>query len=262
MLDNHPHRTLTNLSWIRRTTRRPTRSFLLRHSSILSRDRAVIEPGAIQSVTAAGFDQAGQLCWSDPVPQNTDNCDTPPTGATTYGYNDEGDQTSVTPAGGTATDLGYDQANRLTSYGTTISYAYDGNGLRTSKTVSGTTSDFVYDTTTATPTVLTDGTNAYLYGPAGEPIEQINISTGTVYWLHTDQQGSVRAITNSAGTVVGTATYSPYGAVQATTGTITSPLGYAGAYTDTETGLLYLINRYYNPNTAQFEDVPSSVELR
>jgi RHS repeat-associated protein len=215
--------------------------------------------GNTDTVTTAGFDQAGQLCWTDPVPQNTDNCDTPPSGAMTYSYNDEGDQTSVTPAGGTATDLGYDQANRLTSYGTTISYTYDGNGLRTSKTVSGTTSHFVYDTTTATPTVLTDGTNAYLYGPAGEPIEQINISTGTVYWLHTDQQGSVRAITNTAGTVVGTTTYSPYGAVQATTDTVTSPLGYAGAYTDTETGLLYLINRYYNPNTAQFLTVDPMV---
>ena len=33
---------------------------------------------------------------------------------------------------------------------------------------------------------------------------------------------------------------------------LTTPLGYAGAYTDAETGYLYLIGRYYDPATAQF----------
>jgi RHS repeat-associated protein len=35
-------------------------------------------------------------------------------------------------------------------------------------------------------------------------------------------------------------------------GTVSTPIGYAGAYTDSETGLLYLINRYYDPATGQF----------
>ena len=44
-------------------------------------------------------------------------CSTAPTGATSYAYNAEGDLTTMTPASGSATNLGYNQANQLTSYG-------------------------------------------------------------------------------------------------------------------------------------------------
>ena len=68
---------------------------------------------------------------------------------------------------------------------------------------------------------------------------------------HTDQLGSIRALTNSAGSVVGTATYDAYGGVLTQTGTLT-PFGYAGQYTDAATGLQYLRARYYDPTTQQF----------
>ena len=63
--------------------------------------------------------------------------------------------------------------------------------------------------------------------------------------------GSIRALTDSAGSVSGTATYDAYGVVLTTTGT-TTPCGYAGQYTDAESGLQYLRARYYDPATAQF----------
>jgi len=68
---------------------------------------------------------------------------------------------------------------------------------------------------------------------------------------HTDQLGSIRALTNSAGSVVGTATYDAYGGVLTQTGTLT-PFGYAGQYTDAATGLQYLRARSYDPTTQQF----------
>ncbi|HZU13386.1 MAG TPA: RHS repeat-associated core domain-containing protein [Chloroflexota bacterium] len=46
--------------------------------------------------------------------------------------------------------------------------------------------------------------------------------------------------------------YDAYGTVTGATGTVTSPFGYAGQYTDAESGLLYLRNRYYDPETDQF----------
>ena len=52
-------------------------------------------------------------------------------------------------------------------------------------------------------------------------------------------------------TGVGTATYDPYGRLTASTG-IRSPLGFAGEYTDAETGFVYLRARYYDPATGQF----------
>jgi RHS repeat-associated protein len=210
---------------------------------------AAESPTIIHGTTAA-YDDATELCWTSPTP-STNSCGTAPTGATTYTYNTRGDRTDVTPPTGTAVTLGYNEANELDSYGSTATYTYDGNGLRASKTVSGTTQHFTYDITASTPEVLTDSVNAYIYGPDGSPIEQIALSGGTATWLHTDQQGSVRVLTSNSGSVTGTVTYTPYGEDEATTGSL-SPLGYQSAYTDAETGYLYLINRYYDPATAQF----------
>jgi RHS repeat-associated protein len=53
---------------------------------------------------------------------------------------------------------------------------------------------------------------------------------------------------------VGSATYDPYGLLVTSSGTL-SPLGFSGQYTDTESGLIYLRARYYDPVTAQFMTV-------
>jgi RHS repeat-associated protein len=93
-------------------------------------------------------------------------------------------------------------------------------------------------------------TNSYIYGPAGIPVEQVS-SGGTVTYLHHDQQGSVRLLTGSAGTVTGKCTYGAYGGPTCE-GTTTSPLGYDGQYTSSDTGLVYMRARAYDPTTAQF----------
>jgi RHS repeat-associated protein len=78
-------------------------------------------------------------------------------------------------------------------------------------------------------------------------------------WYHHDQLGSVRILTDQHGRVVGTASYTPYGKVAASTGELGSDpsgqgarFGYAGQYTDPGTGFLYLRARYYDPTTSQF----------
>ncbi len=91
----------------------------------------------------------------------------------------------------------------------------------------------------------------YVYGPSGLPIEQINNSTGTVSYLHHDQAGSTRLLTGSTGAVTGKCTYGAYG-TPACEGTTTTPLGYDAQYTSSDTGLIYLRNRVYDPATAQF----------
>jgi RHS repeat-associated protein len=98
------------------------------------------------------------------------------------------------------------------------------------------------------PLLLQDGSAYYLSGPGGLPLEQI--SGTTVTYFHHDQLGSTRLLTNSSGASVGTASYDAYGNMTAT-GT-TTPFGYAGQYTDVESGLVYLRARYYDPATAQF----------
>jgi hypothetical protein len=79
------------------------------------------------------------------------------------------------------------------------SYAYHGDGLRTSETISGTTTYLAWDLAEGLPLILNDGVNSYIYGPGGLPVEQINNSTGTALYLHHDQQGSTRLLTSSTG---------------------------------------------------------------
>ncbi len=82
--------------------------------------------------------------------------------------------------------------------------------------------------------------------------EQINNTTGEVLYLHHDQQGSTRLLTGSTGKTEATFTYGPYGELTGSTGTATTPLGYDGQYTSSDTGLIYVRNRVYDPKTAQF----------
>lgn len=165
-------------------------------------------------------------------------------------------------AGGTSTttstnSYSYDEAQNMATStspaGTRTSYVYDGDGLRQSKTTGGVTTHFTWDqASTSLPQLLSDDTNYYVYGVDDQPLEQINASTGTVTWIHQDQIGSTRLLTDSTGSTVGTYTYDAYGTQTAHTGTATTPLGYNGQYTDTETGFSYLRARYYDPATAQF----------
>jgi RHS repeat-associated protein len=99
--------------------------------------------------------------------------------------------------------------------------------------------------------LLVDGSTRFIYGPDGLPLEQVD-GSGGVLWIHHDQLGSTRALTGPTGGVVGTSSYDAYARLTASSGTATTPLGYAGQYTDAESGLQYLRARYYDPVTAQF----------
>ena len=129
-------------------------------------------------------------------------------------------------------------------------YAYDGNGLRVSQTISGTTRDM----TEGLPLILNDGTNNYIYGPGGLPVEQVS-SGGTVTYLHHDQQDSTRLLTGWAGTVTGSTTFDAYGNQTGSIGTSTTPLGYDDQYTSSDTGLIYMRACTYDSATVQFLSV-------
>lgn len=182
---------------------------------------------------------------------------TPTTGtATTYTYNGNGSRTGSTT--GTST-IGFTWAANgslatvmLPGTGGTITYTSDGAGLRQSRKLGTTTTKYLWSHLTNLPMLLDDGTNSYLYGPAGQVIEQIIDSSQTVQYLFHDLLGSVRLITSSTGTTAGTYTYDPYGKQTGHTGTSTSGLGYTGNLTDVSTGLLYLRARDYDPGTGQF----------
>ena len=98
-----------------------------------------------------------------------------------------------------------------------------------------------------------------MYGHDEVAIEQINNTTGAVLYLHHDQQGSTRGLTGSTGKTEATFTYDAYGNQTGHTGTATTPLGFDGQYTSSDTGLIYLRARVYDPATAQFLTVDPEV---
>ena len=170
-------------------------------------------------------------------------------GRVTYTYDVQGNRTAMT-SGGRATTLSYDQANRLTGFGTRATYAYDGDGLRAAKTVNGNKTAFTWDEAGPLPMLLAEATNLYVYGPGGLPLEKITGTTPT-YLLH-DQQGSTRLLVNAAGVPVGSYSYDTYGRTLRYAGPASTPLQFDGQYTDAESGFQYLRARYYDPATAQF----------
>jgi RHS repeat-associated protein len=64
-------------------------------------------------------------------------------------------------------------------------------------------------------------------------------------------QTGVQGVFSSSGALQELALYSLYGIQTIMSGTRVTPFGYQGSYTDS-TGLIYLINRYYDPTTDQF----------
>jgi RHS repeat-associated protein len=178
-------------------------------------------------------------------------------GTNSYGYNQIGERVTNTTKSGQTTTYAYDEAGDLIQVKSptlNVNYAYDGDGLRTSQT-KGKTSYTTWDIHAGLPLILSDEKNNYIYGPDDLPIEQIQLGKNTILYLHHDQQGSTRLLTSTTGTIESTNTYDAYGNTTATKGTATTPLGYDGQYTDTDTGLIYLRARAYDPGTAQFLSV-------
>lgn len=215
------------------------------------------------------------------------NLTTLPGGATvsSNGYDGAGELKAAT-LGGTTTNYAYDPSgNRLTSKqgsttissgswngeGQLISYsnpaadmsaaAYDGDGMRASSNISpaggsALTQNYVWNG----DCLLMDGVNAYIYAGGNAPAEQVNLATGKVSCLSADSLGSVRGTIDSTGTLTATTSYDAWGN-PATPGGLTSltPFGYAGGYTD-PTGLIYLVNRYYDPAAGQFISLDPQVD--
>ena len=193
------------------------------------------------------------------------------TGTATFTYDGLGDRTKEAPAAGYSTTYSYSQTAQLTgvSVGTasgtnTASYTYNGNGLRMGATeVIGTThltQKFTWSTQTATPELLSDGSHYFIYGPQGTVIEQENSTAtlkGALYFVHNALGSTVATISSTH--AVSTETYNVYGSVVGHTGSNTTPIGYAGGYTDPLTGFLALVHRYYDPATGQFLSVDPDI---
>ncbi|MGP3610973.1 MULTISPECIES: RHS repeat-associated core domain-containing protein [Anoxybacillaceae] len=77
---------------------------------------------------------------------------------------------------------------------------------------------------------------------------------GVTYYYHLNSHGDVVALTDASGNVVAQYEYDAWGNILSKTGALATanPYRYAGYYYDEETGLYYLMARYYDANMGRF----------
>jgi RHS repeat-associated protein len=205
--------------------------------------------------TTFGYDSANNVTKISSTTYEYDKADQIESASNaSFEFNEVGQRVKTTPSGGSATTYSYDQAGNLSaidSPGIDNTFEYDGNGLRIKETKDATTYKMVWDSTPGLPLMLRAGNDYYVYGPDGLPIEEI--TSGSVDYLHHDQLGSTRVLTNSSGEVTGTYRYGPNGAFWKHTGSSGTLMGFAGQQRmRANTQLIYLRARTYDPVTAQF----------
>jgi len=144
--------------------------------------------------------------------------------------------------------------------GMTATYDYDSDDRRTRKTVNGVMTRTMWSGADEMAELNSVGAILRRFVPDGSGTMDARLATvendtpPTIYWQHTDHQGSVIATSNSAGQTVGTASYSPHGEFGggASAPPLGSPFGYTGRQYDPETGLYQYRARYYSPRLGQF----------
>lgn len=147
----------------------------------------------------------------------------------------------------------YNGLNRLTSLfedRTTASYAYNVYGLRTSKTVNGKTTKYIWDGINIIAEADESGnvTSKYYRGMGLVYGEQ----GGEKQYYLTNAHGDVDMLVDSAGNITKTYTYDAFGNEQNKDEADTNPFRYCGEYYDEETDNIYLRARYYLPGTGRF----------
>ncbi len=155
----------------------------------------------------------------------------------------------------------YDFENRLIFYSDEshqVTFEYDGNGNRISKTVNGLRTDYINDLVAPLSQVLLkrvqngwegEKTTHYIYG--GSRISQSTEGT-TQFYLHDSLGRNISALVDSFGEVLNSYEYDAFGKILVEEQGTSNVYKYCGEEFDEETGLIFLRNRYYDPEIGRF----------
>ncbi|UWZ86824.1 RHS repeat-associated core domain-containing protein [Occallatibacter riparius] len=155
----------------------------------------------------------------------------------------------------------YDSQNHLISMnGGAVQILYDGDGNRVAKSANGIVTRYLVDDLNPTgyAQVVEELSGAgvverqYTYGLQRINQNQPINNTWTVSFYGYDGGGSVRQLTNAAGTVTDTYVYDAFGNSLQTGNQTPNVYLYRGEQFDSDLGLYYLRARYYNPITGRF----------
>ncbi|GAB0150608.1 RHS repeat-associated core domain-containing protein [Marinobacterium sp. BA1] len=156
-------------------------------------------------------------------------------------------------------NFSYDRYNSLTSVSGTVSatYTYNAHRQRTSKTVNGQTTYYLYNQSGQLLAELDhSGQTKVEYVWLGtQPLAVIHSgpASAVVYYIHTDHLNTPQVVSDNQGTVVWRADYDAFGKASVASGSIlTFNLRFPGQYFDSETGLHYNYYRDYDPSTGRY----------
>ena len=228
------------------------------------------------------YDNAGNLV--ETISQSKDTEETTEIVQNSYSYTDSEWGDLLTAFNGTA--LTYDEIGNPLSYyngssytfgwegrrlvsasinGKNISFTYNEDGLRTSKTVDGVTRYYVYDGSLLISEYTNDETLVYIYDANNEPIgfkyckTTATSSTWYTFWYEKNLQGDIISICAKNGMKIVTYKYNTWGepSIESyrSTGALKAMrnnLKYRGYYYDSDLDMYYLQSRYYDPNTCRF----------
>ena len=229
-----------------------------------------VNDGFTNKTTTYTYDNAGNILERKEYAYTTGALGTP-TGTVTYAYDStwkdklvsyDGEAITYDEIGNPLSYRGYTLAwegkrlQSLSGNNTTASYTYDEQGVRSSKTVNGVTTTFSYNGSLLMAQTSPQKTLLFSYDANGDVIS-VNYN-GTEYFYLRNGQNDIVGLMDGSGTRVVEYTYDAWGKLISTTGTLANTLGadnpfrYRGYYYDTETGLYYLMTRYYDPEVCRF----------
>ena len=146
-----------------------------------------------------------------------------------------------------------------------MSFTYNDEGIRTSKTVNGVTHTYQLNGSQIVAEYWEDKLLVYLYDASGLPIGMMYRTTSyelnewATFFFEKNLQGDIVALYNSSGLKLVTYEYDAWGNQTVTYHAGSSsgpaqynPFRYRGYYYDADLGMYYLQSRYYDPNTCRF----------
>ena len=127
-----------------------------------------------------------------------------------------------------------------------LTYAYDPSGLRVSKDVFGSETQYVLDG--ANVALEPTGGSVSATYVRGINLIYSNIDATTSYYLY-NAHGDVTQLADASGIVIKNYAYDAFGVEQNIDDNDTNPFRYCGEYYDLETNTYYLRARNYDPTT-------------
>jgi RHS repeat-associated protein len=215
-----------------------------------------VKYGTFNVTTTYAYNPDDQLCWSY-VGTSSNPCSSPPSGATIYTFEANGNETG---AGSTA--YTYDLENRMTSAtvsGTATTYTYDGHGNRLSATTGGSTTSYLWDVNRAMALLALERNGGstlrdYSYGVG---LNSMN-SGGVNYFYLTDAYSNVANVTSAVGSAEWTYANDPFGTSTATKNDPNAPanvMRFNSQFFDTATNLYDLRARTYDPALGRLQQI-------